>query len=868
MPSVTLTALRCEYAALPLGVETPTPRLSWQLVSSRPAVRQRSYQILVARRPEQLTSGKADLWDSGKVKSDQSVFVPYGGAALASGERAWWKVRVWDDEGDGTKYTAPAWWEMGLLRREDWAGDWIGAALVGGPRTTVPCPFLRREFTVQKPLAEARLYATALGVYECHLNGTRVGDAVFAPGWTDYAKRVQYQVYDVTGQIAPGPNALGAVLGDGWYCGHIEAHGRQQYSDRPRFLAQLQLTYQDGSRETVATDTGWKTAFGPILESDMLMGESYDARLDLGDWSRAAYDDSEWQAATTFPDPGLILTASPGPPVRPQETLAPLAPPTAHGGRWIYDLGQNLVGRVRLKVTGTAGQTVTLRHGEMLSPDGSLYTENLRGAKQTDHYTLRGGGEEVWEPRFTFHGFRYVEVGGYPGTPPADLMSGVVLHSDMAPAGSFECSDPLVNQLQHNIQWGQKGNFLDIPTDCPQRDERLGWTGDAQVFVRTAAFNRDVSGFFAKWLQDLEDAQADDGAFPPLAPLTKSAGMEGGPAWADAGIVCPWTIYQCYGDRSALERHYPAMQRFLAQQEATADDGVRLVSGWQGFGDWLGLDGGTNSEGRTPKDLIGTAFFAYSSGLLARIAAVLGKHEDAEDYRAQSARVRAAFVRRFLDRDGLPLADTQTAMVLALWFDLVPREARAATADALVADIQARGGHLSTGFVGTPYLAHVLTETGHLDTAYALLMQKTWPSWLYPITQGATTIWERWDGWTEDKGFQDPGMNSFNHYAYGAIGDWLYGTVAGIEPDPDRPGYKHVLMRPRPGGGLTQARAEHHSPYGRIASDWHIADGQFRWAIELPPNTSATVWLPSPGGATVSEVGSGRHTFVSLWDSQ
>jgi alpha-L-rhamnosidase len=719
-------------------------------------------------------------------------------------------------------------------------------------------------------VARARLYATALGVYEPWLNGRRVGDWALIPGWTDYRKRVQYQVYDVTELVRPGPNALGAVLGDGWYCGHVEHHGRQQYGDRPRLLAQLVVDRADGSRQTVATDGTWRTAFGPLLEADLLMGESYDARLDLGDWSAPGYDDGAWAPVTTFPDPGIALSAMPGPPVRPQEMLAPVGEPARQGNewtpRWIYDLGQNLVGRIRLTVSGEAGRTITLRHAETLKPDGTLYTENLRKARQTDHYTLRGGGEEVWEPRFTFHGFRYVEVSGWAGAPPPGLIAGVVLHSDMPQTGTFECSDPLVNQLQRNIAWGQKGNFVDIPTDCPQRDERLGWLGDAQVFVRTAAFNRDVSGFFAKWLRDVADAQAGDGAFPMVAPKTKSSGPDGGPAWADAGLICPWTMFECYGDRGLLAEHYPALQRWMAQQWATSRDGVRVVDGWPGFGDWLALDGSAFWDAATPKDLIGTAFHARAADLMARVAALLDRPDDAGEYRARAALIRQAFAARFVTPEGGLTADTQTGAVLALHFDLLPPPSRPLVADALAANIRARGDHLCTGFVGTPYLAHVLADTGHLDLAYALLLQKTWPSWLYPVTQGATTIWERWDGWTDDQGFQDPAMNSFNHYAYGAIGDWLYAAVAGISFDPGRPGYRHVVLRPRPGGGLSHARAALQSPYGPVVSDWRLEGGRFRWRVEVPPNATATVHPPAPGAAP-SEIGSGVYEFTFPWEA-
>ncbi len=858
-----ITNLRCEYLTNPLGIDIARPRLSWELRDDRRGVRQSAYQIQVATDKAALHKDAADLWDSGKVASDQSAHVVYAGEALGSGQRAWWRVRMWDAEGQPSAWSAVAWWEMGLLERDAWQGQWIGAMLAGGPHTTSPAPFVRTQFTLDRPVARARLYATALGLYEPHLNGQVVGDDLLTPGWTDYAIRVQYQVYDVTHLLRQGKNVLGAVLGDGWYCGYVGWDKRQQYGDRPRFLAQLAITFEDGSTQMVATDEHWKATYGPILESDMQMGESYDARRELNGWDAPGYDDTRWLPVEPFADPGIALTAMRGPTVKRIQEIQPIAEPREIKqwpiSKWIFDLGQNMVGRVRLKISGPAGSTITLRHAEMLNPDGTLYTTNLRSARQTDYYTLRGG-EEIFEPRFTFHGFRYVELNGYPETPTRETITGIVLHSDTPPTGTFECSDPLINQLQHNIQWGQRGNFVDVPTDCPQRNERLGWTGDAQVFTRTAAFNMDVAGFFTKWTSDLEDAQSPEGTYPMVVPNPGFAGKDGGPAWADAGIICPWTIYQCYGDTRLLEERYDSMRRYVGSLAETSRDGIRCFSeyeGYHGFGDWLALDGSEGREGATPKDLIGTAFFAYSVRLLGRIARVLGNSEDAEHYESLFQDVRRAFQERFVTPGGLVASGTQTSYVLALHFDLLPEHVRAVTLDALVRDIERRGMHLSTGFVGTPYINWVLSDTvrGRPDIAYALLRQTTWPSWLYSVTQGATTIWERWDGWTHDKGFQDPGMNSFNHYAYGAIGAWLYAVVGGIDLDPERPGYKHIIMRPRPGGDLTHATAELRSIYGPIRSAWtlDVERGKFDWRITVPANTSATVYVPAAASAVVRE---------------
>jgi alpha-L-rhamnosidase len=874
MSLTTISHLTCEYRTNPLGIDVLQPRLSWQMQSDRRGAHQTAYQILVAPTETGLDDNTRLLWDSGKIESDQSIHVPYRGPALASGQRVYWKVRVWDEPGSKVE-SSSAWWEMGLLERSDWKAQWIGAPFWGGPRTSSPAPFLRKEFILQKQFVSARLYATAIGLYECHLNGARVGEAFLTPGWTDYFQRIQYQVYDVTELLQPGTNTFGAILGDGWGVGHIAWLGRQHYADRPQLLAQIVVTYSDGSNETIATDKKWKATQGPILEADMLMGESYDARHELINWSTPGYDDASWWPVETFVDQAAALVATNGPAVKRQEILRPVSinKIPALQPRWVFDLGQNMVGWVRLTVRGEKGKTIIIRFAEALNPDGTLYTTNLRTARNTDHYTLKGGEEEIWEPRFTFHGFRYVELAGLPDIPTEKTLVGVVIHSEIPQAGAFECSDPLINQLQHNIVWGQKGNFVDIPTDCPQRDERLGWTGDAQVFVRTAAFNRDVASFFTKWVRDLEEAQYSNGAYPLVAPNLAVWNIgEGGPAWADAGVICPWTIYQCYGDICILKERYASMQRFIDFLSQTSRNGLRCYAeytGKHGNGDWLALDGSDGREGGTSKELIGTVFFAYSSGLLAKIARILDKEADALRYEALSAGAREAFIKRFVHEDGTIEGGTQTSYVLALEFDLLPRELRPLAAAELVSLIHGRDDHLGTGFVGTPYINWVLSKTGHLDTAYTLLNQISWPSWLYPVTQGATTIWERWDGWTHDKGFQDPKMNSFNHYAYGAVGAWMYAVIGGIDLDPDQPGYRHIVMHPQPGGGLTRATVELNSMYGTIRSAWTRENGHFDWSVTVPANTTATIYVPAKDGSHVTESGrpvEGLHevTFLRL----
>jgi alpha-L-rhamnosidase len=860
--------LRCEYQVNPLGVEDAQPRLSWQVNDSRRGAKQSAYEITVGS-----TSGGEDIWKTGKVASDQSIQIPYSGKPLESRRRYFWKVRTWDAQGQPSPWSEPAWWEMGLLKRDDWKGKWIGSPVVGGPYTIPPTPYLRKQFDITKPIAQARLYVTVLGAYEFEINGSRVGDAVFPPGRTEYRKRVPYHVYDITPLLKSGPNVCGAVLGDGWYCGHLHSDPRQTYGDRPRMLAQLEIQFGDGSQTTIATDTTWKTGEGPIRSSDMLMGEDYDARLEIPGWSAPAFDDSQWDPAIEFPDPGIEIVAHRAPPIRRMTEVKPVAPPvvSANKRRFLFDLGQNIVGGIRLKVRAPAGHVMDIRYTEMLDKDGKPYTLALRTARATDHYTTKGGGEEIYEPHFTFHGFRYVELRDYPGTPTIDDVTGIVLHSDTSPTGSFETSNAMINQLQSNIVWSQRGNFLDIPTDCPQRDERLGWTGDAQVFIRTAAFNMDVANFFTKWLQDVADSQGEDGRIPSVVPHVESIYGEGGPAWADAAVICPWTVYRCYGDERILQQCYPTMQRFMQFLEKNCVNHIRADEHWKwkGYGDWLSI----NAE--TPSDYIGTAFYAYCARLMAQIAEIIGQKDDAAKYQKLLEDVRQAWQKRFVEANGSIKIKTQTAYVLALHFDLLPENHRDPAFKSLIADIESRDMHLSTGFVGTPYLNHVLTRFGRTDIAYALLNQKTFPSWLYPITQGATTMWERWDAWTHEKGFNDTGMNSFNHYAYGVVGEWMYQNIAGIDLDGRQSGYKRIVIHPRPGGGLTSARARLQSMYGPIESAWRIENAKMHLDVEIPANASAMIELPTTDPKSVTEsgkplvdpsavfeVGAGKYAFV------
>ncbi len=753
------------------------------------------------------------------------------------------------------------------------AARWIASPVFGAPHAVPAAPYFRRSFLLPGKVRSASLTITALGLYEAEINGKPVGDHIFAPGWTEYSKQVPYQTYDVTALLRSGENVVGTVLGEGWYCGAIGwLVRRQNYGERSQWLARLEVVLADGARLEIVTDGDWKTTTGPILENDFLMGESYDARRELGNWSRSDYQDEAWTPAIIASAPEIEFTRSEAPPVRRLGELRPQGAPRLfphHGSHiQIHDLGQNFSGRVRLSVRAPCGTTVRLRFAEILNPNGTLYTENLRGARATDYYTCKGGGLETWEPRFTFHGFRYVEVSGLGAGDRAEIV-GIVLHSDMKPTGRFACSNPLLNQLQSNIVWGQKSNFLEVPTDCPQRDERLGWTGDAQVFIRTAAFNMDVRGFFHKWTRDIRDAQSPAGGVPPVVPCGMAYDLkmeDGGPAWSDAAIICPWTIYLCYGDTRILEEHYESMVRYLAfLGKKVSLRHIRshpdLKNIWHGFGDWLALDGGGKTEGITPRDLIGTAFYAHDAGLLAGIAEILRKKDDARRMRALQAKVVAAFRRRFVTPDGLLVAGTQTAYVLALHFDLLPEKVRSVAAKFLADDVTQRGFHLATGFVGTPYILAVLERFGYLDVAYKLLEQETFPSWLFPVKNGATTIWERWDGWTPEKGPQDKGMNSYNHYAYGAVGAWMYATVAGLDLDPEDPAYRHIVFRPRPGGTLTWAEAELETPHGVTRIRWDKTRAGLKLDLLVPKGSRATL-NPPPEYGGPRAFKAGRHQLT------
>ena len=709
-----------------------------------------------------------------------------------------------------------------------------------------PAALLRHEFSVEHEVRRARIYATALGSYRLFLNGQRVSQDDLTPDFTDYRKRVLYQTYDVTSLLARGANALGAILGDGWYASPLTWTGRRFFPPSRGLRVQLEIEYTDGSRQTLVTDPTWRTAPSAIIDSSIYGGEVYDARLEQMGWDKSGFDDSGWAPAAIIAPPAIQVTSQMSAPVHVNQTLAPKSITRDPHGAWIYDMGQNMVGWASLKLSGTAGTMVRLRFAEILNPDGSIYRDNLRNADATDIYTLRGGGEETFEPHFTFHGFRYVEVTGYPGTPTLSDLTGEVANSLIGePTGRIETSSDLVNRMWRIGTWGQRGNFLSVPTDCPQRDERLGWMGDAGVFWRTGTYNFDVAAFTRKWMRDVSDAQTPAGAFTNVSPNVLPESPEGAPGWGDAGIIVPWTAWLQYDDKGIVEENWDAMQRWMKYIQDGNPNFLRRRRLGPNFADWLAPD--THSR----SDLIATAYWAMLARMMSQMAHALGKGDDASRYAGLYDHIRAAFQKEWIKDDGTVGTGTQTSYVLALQMKLVPESLVPAVADKLVRDIEAHQWHLTTGFLGTPHLLFALADNGHADVAYRLLLNETYPSWGYMLAKGATTWWERWNG---DTG--DPAMNSFNHYAFGSVMAWVCRYVAGIDTKPATPGFHEILIEPRPDARMEHARAEYDSVYGRIVSDWTgKPGGTFRLRMEIPANTTARVVLPNVPGARVTEGG-------------
>lgn len=841
----------------PLGFHNPSPRFSWRLPDG--VRRQAAWRIEV----RDADTGKL-LWDSRVRRSDQSVRIPYDGLPLRSRQRAAWRVACLSDSGEQSDWSEPADFEMGLLSTDDWKGSWIRPRKDMDTQLEAVC-CLRREFTVKGAVKQARLYATARGIFEPRLNGERVGEDYFLPGWTSYSKRVDTLTYDVTDRLTEGPNVLGAILGSGWYAGRIgwKHEAGYYFGQHPDLLMQLEIVYEDGRRQLVVTDRNWKSTWdGPVRTSSYYDGERYEAAREMPGWDAAGFIPRGWDAVREAAIGDVELRPKPFAPVRRTGVLHPVEVMEPEPGRFIFDLGQNMVGWARVRIPVEQGREVKIRFAEAMSSN-TLYVANLRSAKCTDCYLPAQTGEIDWEPIFTYHGFRFVELTGLPAgvAASASWVEGVVLGTDLRPTGSFESSHPKLNRLQRNIVWGQRGNFFDVPLDCPQRDERFGWTGDAQVFCSTALFNYDCHAFFKSWLGSLRDDQFDDGSLPHVAPSVRPGGS---PGWQDAAAIVPWEIYLRCGDRDVLRENYDMVEGLVGWYEKKAGKGELLTPKMiGGYGDWL-QPYAAAANGDTERDYLGNAFYINSAQLQWKMAEVLGLDREQVECRRRVEALKKEFADHYFDSEGRLKEgrETQTAYLLAFAFDLLPDVLKQGAEDRLVELIQEEaGGHLRTGFLGTPHIAPVLDRLGRSDLALDLLFKESYPSWFFSIDQGATTLWERWDAYSHENGFGPSGTGSLNHYAYGAVGCWMVERLAGIRPDPADPGYRHFFIDPLIAEQLDWVSARLDTPYGLIESRWKkLPDGQVEMSVTVPPNTRATI-VP-PNGATPRTVPHGTYDFT------
>ncbi len=1051
--------LRCEQRTNPLGIDAREPRLSWGFANPGRTTRgllQSACQVLVATHPALLQPGKADLWDTGRWATDQSVLVPYTGRPLDSGMECWWTVRVWDQDGNASTWSKPARWTMGLLHPADWQAKWIGldenessSALTGtqwiwfpegqparsapvgtrwfrrefqlpadraiksahwllaadnsfqagvngqpagtggnfktasdlsvapllrvgrnvltvsvsnagdspnpagltgllriefqqgepiviaideqwkaadkeaagwdqpsfndaswtaamklgptgmapwgeiaGPEERrLPARMLRQEFAVGKKVKRATAYVSGLGLSELYLNGKKVGDEVLSPGLTEYPKTVFYVTHDVTEQVKRGKNCLGVWLGNGrYFAPRSGSPTTTRTYGYPKLLLQLALEFTDGTKTNIVSDESWRlTTNGPIQANNEYDGEDYDARLELPGWGKAGFDDAAWQAAKPVAAPGGHLAAQMMEPIRVMETVRPISVQEVKPGTFIFDMGQNMVGWCRIEVKGPRGAQVTLRHSETLKPDGSLYLDNIRGARVTDNYTLKGEGTETYEPRFTYHGFRYVEVTGWPGKPSLNSIEGLVVHDAVPKTGDFACSNELLNRIYRNVYWGVRGNYRSIPTDCPQRDERQGWLGDRSAECRGENYLFNIAPLYAKWLQDMADAQKDSGSVPDVCPSYWPIYSDN-VTWPSSTVIVPGMLYEQAGDRRTIETHYPSMKKWITFMSGFITNNLMPRDT---YGDWCvppedpRLIHSQDPARKTKGEILGTTYFYHDLRLMTRYATMLGKADDARQFNEFAERMKTAFNAKYLDAArGQYDNGAQTTAVLPLAFGMVPEEHRQKVFNHLVEKIEKETkGHIGTGLVGGQWLMRTLSDNGRPDLAYNIAKQTNYPSWGYMLGKDATTIWELWNGNTAD-----PAMNSGNHVML--VGDliiWFYEYLAGIRSDPEQPGFKHILMQPHPVGDLKAAWAQYQSPHGHIRSDWRIVKNQFLWNVTVPPNTTATVRVPHKDGdtileggkpageakgmkllrkeasATVYELGSGTYAFTSPW---
>ncbi len=879
--------LRTEYKINPV-TDARQPRLSWELVSAERGQVQTAYQIMVATSPALLANENPDLWDSKKTEGNASNQIEYAGQLLASRLICYWKVRAWDKTGKISAWSSTARWEMALLATGDWKASWIGndlSALGKGPVYHLPpAPYFRKTAVVNAVIKKARLYVSSLGLYEFHINGKRIGDDYFTPGWTDYNKRVYYQTYDVTRDLIKGKNAVGAVVSDGWYAGYLgysllvgNPVVRNFYGTVPLLKTQIEIEYTNGKKEMILSDSSWTSAHGPLVESDILNGETYDARLAFAGWDSPSFRDAGWKNAAVYPDTSpRKLELYPGEPVKRMMELKALSVTARPGGKYIINLGQNFAGVVRLKVKGRSGDSIVLRYGEVLFPDGGLMTENLRKARATDTYIIKGdAGEETWTPQFTYHGFQYVEIAGLRYTPSKDVITGIVMTSNTPETGTLETDNALINQLYKNIVWTQRSNYFDIPTDCPQRDERLGWTGDAQTYILSATYNTDIASFFNKWLVDLNDAQRPDDTYPIYAPAPNLRSTDTySPGWSEAGIICPYIIYRTYGDIRMIQKFWPNMLAYMKFLEVKSkgryvfpEASFEDISPKGGFGDWLSVGK------KTPPDMIATMYYAYCALMMGEMATAIHQEKEAAIFTGIFVKIKKAFLKHYSDTDGKLTTDaaaygtgegyidgnmgfdghTQTAYANAIYIAMLDSSLNQKAGNWLVELIRTNGGKLSTGFLGVKPLLPALSATGHSDAAYKLLLSTEYPSWGFEVVNGANTIWERWNSYIKGKGFENNAeMNSFNHYAFGSVNEWLFGNMAGLKVG--EAGYRTVIIRPEIATEkINYVKATMHSINGEFISSWKKQGNKLLMSVTIPANTKAEIHIPASGSQYVWE---------------
>jgi len=830
---VQVVDLRCEYLVDPVGIDVVQPRLSWKLESLWRGQKQTAYQILVAASEEMLNDGRADLWDTGKVASDQSIHVVYAGKPLSSRTRCCWKVRIWDENDRASEFSEPAAWEMGLLTPQDWTAKWISTPGSDEDKAPRPAPMFRKGFVLSERPVSARVYICGLGYYELHLNGAKVGDHVLDPAFTRYDRRALYVTYDVTDRLRKGPNALGVILGNGWYNMHTRAvwdFDKAPWRDRPVVRCQLEVTLADGTKTVVATDASWRVSTGPIVFDSIRNGETYDARLENADWDAPEYNGADWPAAQIDAGPKGEIRAQMMPAIKVTGTLKPAKLTEPKPGVYVFDTGQNMTGWARLHVSGPVGTQVIMRYGERLNPDGTLDQREIgqhikTGKPQTDTYILKGKGSEVWEPRFAYYGFQYVEVTGLPGKPDLDTLEARVVHTAFDSAGTFECSNELFNRIQHNTLWSYVSNFFGYPTDCPHR-EKNGWTGDAHLAAEAGLYNFHSAPAYAKWMNDFKDEQRDSGELPGIVPTSGWGYQWGnGPAWDSAYVLIPWYLYEYQGNTRVIAEHYDRLKRYVDYLTGKAKNHIVAI----GLGDWV------PAKTATPEKVTSTGYYYRDALIVSKIAALLGKAEDAKKYGDLAQSIREAFNKEFYDpKTGLYAGGTQTAMSCALYHGLVPGDQRQKVLDNLIAMIQKNGGHLDAGILGTKYLIDSLTAGGRADIVYTMATKTDYPSWGRWIAEGATTLWEQWDG-----------NASRNHIMFGHISAWFYQVLGGIMPDSEAVGFKHFIIKPQLLGDVKWVRARHESMYGTIKSSWEIQADKFILKIVVPVNTTATVYVPS-----------------------